>query len=647
VATSAADATKSGSAALTITASPITSFVVGPATLTIGVGASYQLYASVTPVSESFSSASWQVTGAGCGSIDPSGYYTAPATVPAGTCLVTGTSRLNPSLSSSATVTVTAPAITSVGITPANATLQLGASQAFGATVSPSSANQAVTWSVSGGAGCGTVSAGGLYVAPTTMPSGSCGVIATSVAGPTQSSSAVVTLAAASIASVAVEPSSATVLAGATQQFMAVVGGAGASQQVTWSVVEGASCGTVDAGGLFTAVASSGTCQVTATSVLAPAKSGSALASVCAGGASCVAPHVVAVWGGARHCVARKSDGSVWGWGFNWYGNLGDGTTVDRHTPVQMRGPGGSGFVTTAAIMGGESHNFVLLDDGTVFAAGWNVFGQLGDGTNTNSSVLVPVSGLTSVTGLGGRGYHSLAIRSDGSVWTWGDDRDGQLGNGASGTTSNVPVRAIASGSGVTQVTGGGFQSAVLTSSGAVMAWGDNANGQVGNGNAPNAQLTPVTLAGLANIVQISGGWAHTVALASDGTVWTWGGNGNGQLGVGNRTDSDVPVHVAGLTGVIAVSGGDCHTAALRADGTVWTWGCNGVGELGNGNFVDSLLPIQVIGIGDVVQIAARDYHNVVVRADGTVWTWGFNANGQLGNGGTVDSNTPVQVVAF
>ncbi len=136
-----------------------------------------------------------------------------------------------------------------------------------------------------------------------------------------------------------------------------------------------------------------------------------------------------------------KSDGTVWDLGFNWFGKLGDGTfstfsppadfSNDRHLPVQVHGPGNAGYLNSiTAIMGGESHNFALKSDGTVWDWGWNSMGQLGDGTFTDRYTPVQVSGLSSVTALGGRGYHSLALRSDGTVWAWGFNSSGQLGDG-------------------------------------------------------------------------------------------------------------------------------------------------------------------------------------------------------------------------
>jgi alpha-tubulin suppressor-like RCC1 family protein len=375
------------------------------------------------------------------------------------------------------------------------------------------------------------------------------------------------------------------------------------------------------------------------------------------------ATNVISIWGGARHCIILEADGTVWTWGVNLSGLLGDGTVStfppsdpfgmgsnDRHTPIQVHGPGNVGFLSSiTAIMGGEPYNFALKSDGTVWSWGSNMSGSLGDGTYTDRYTPVEVSGLTSVTSLGGRGYHSLAIRSDGTVWTWGLNAWGELGDGTK-TKRNVPVQVLVTPSqaltGALAVTGGYDFSLALMSDHTLMAWGGNPYGQLGDATyTERDNPVPVSSAsGLTDVSQVSAGWEHAVAVKSDGTVWTWGQNGTGELGNGTTTMSNVPIQVSALNNVIAVSGGDCHTAALKADGTVWTWGCNDRGQLGDGTNVERHSPVQVSGLGNVIAIAARDYHNISLKADGSLWTWGWNINGQLGDNSTTDRNVPVQV---
>jgi YD repeat-containing protein len=373
---------------------------------------------------------------------------------------------------------------------------------------------------------------------------------------------------------------------------------------------------------------------------------------------------VVSIWGGARESIVLKSDGTVWNWGINDCilgsgpcGKLGDGTATERDMPVQVHGPGNVGYLTSVtAIMGGEHANYAIKSDGTLWAWGGNFVGQLGDGTFTNTVTPVQVSGLTSVTSLGGRGYHNLAIKSDGTVWAWGWNARGQLGHDTSatpcltpswGVCSNVPVQVVGISNPLT-VTGGGFFSLALMPDHTLKAWGANELGELGDGTYTD-RPAPVNVNNvLSNVVQVSAGWKHAVALTSTGAVWTWGDNTYGQLGNGvtSTTGMNIPFQVPGLSNVLAVSGGDRFTAILKSDGTVWTWGWNGFGQLGDGTFTDRSSPVQVVGLSNVILMAARDYHVLAVKSDGTVWAWGSGKNGELGNNdNTVDRSSPVRVI--
>jgi uncharacterized repeat protein (TIGR02543 family) len=377
----------------------------------------------------------------------------------------------------------------------------------------------------------------------------------------------------------------------------------------------------------------------------------------------------VSIWGGAREVITLKPDGTVWTWGLNAKGQLGSGTTTDASLPAQVLGPDGTGYLTgIVAVMGGEQHNIALKSNGTVWTWGLNAEEQLGNGTTTNSSTPVQVSGLTSIVKLGGRGYHSVAVKSDGTVWTWGWDEYGALGNGVDDSNNDylVPIE-VAGVSNPIMVTAGFQFSVALMQDHTLMAWGNNAEGEIGDGTTTN-RLTPVPVPGINQVVWVSAGWTHVVAIRADGTVWTWGANnwqgafdcedayddnnlgfycGYGMLGDGTENDHYTPEQVPGLSGAIMALGGDSSTSVLLRDGTVWTFGSNGAGQLGVPVIYQSLVPVQVQGLCSAVYIMTRDFHNEALCANGTLWSWGSGDNGELGNGTVNNSAVPVQVTSY
>ncbi len=336
----------------------------------------------------------------------------------------------------------------------------------------------------------------------------------------------------------------------------------------------------------------------------------------------------------ARPSLAQTT---VWAWGDNEDGQLGNGTYTTTppyglSTPAEM-----NAFSGVTAIAGGYTYSLALKSDGTVWAWGNGPFGQIsGDGTPSKTSTPVQVIGLSSVTAIAAGYGHCLALKSDGTVWAWGYNGYGQVGNG---TLSNIsPLVQVMGLGGVTAIAARGYHSMALKSDGTVWAWGLDASGQLGNGTTIDLWFsTPVQVVGLSGVTAIASGSLHSLALKSDGTVWAWGNNGLGQLGNGTITTSyylfDTPAQVVGLSGVTAIAGGSLHSLALKTDGAVWAWGGNSHGQLGNGMFSDSGTPVQVIGLSSVRAIAAGWDHSLALKTDGTLQAWGWNFSGQLGNG--------------
>ena len=299
-----------------------------------------------------------------------------------------------------------------------------------------------------------------------------------------------------------------------------------------------------------------------------------------------------------------------------------------------------------SAIAGGEYYSLALKSDGTVWAWGENSVGQLGDGTTINRSNAVQVSGLSGVIAIAAGAYHSLALKSDGTVWAWGANSLGQLGDG---TTINRSNAVQASGlSGVIAIAAGQYYSLALKSDGTVWAWGDNNYGQLGEATVDyNPHPTPVQVGGLSGVVAVAAGDAHSLAMKSDGSVWAWGNNGWGQLGNGTTIYYSTPVQASGLSGVIAIAGGGSHSLALKADDTVWAWGLDVDGELGplgTSGYGPNPKPVLVSDLSGAIAIAGGGFHSLALKSDGTVWAWGGNFYGELGNGTTVSRILAVPV---
>ena len=296
------------------------------------------------------------------------------------------------------------------------------------------------------------------------------------------------------------------------------------------------------------------------------------------------------------------------------------------------------------AVVGGDSHSFGVRNDGVVYAWGLNSSGQLGDGSTTKRSTPVQISSLANIVGVGAGTSHGIAVANDASVWVWGDNSIGQLGNAtySSGSVtpammSNVVAKAVAAGR---------YFSYALKSDGTVYAWGDNSNGQLGDGTT-NPRNSAVKVANLTGVTAVAAGHDHGLAILADGTVRTWGRGDSGNLGDGGVVDRSTPVAVSGLTGVTAVAGGAFHSMALKSDGTVWSWGFNGFGELGDGTHVQRNTPVQVTVLSGVIAIAAGNQSSYALKNDGTMWAWGRNSNGELGNVGTAAASLPTLVTGL
>ncbi|MFC1745905.1 RCC1 domain-containing protein [Candidatus Riflebacteria bacterium] len=322
--------------------------------------------------------------------------------------------------------------------------------------------------------------------------------------------------------------------------------------------------------------------------------------------------------------------------------------------------PSSSSF--NGKVAAGEGHALWVKSDKTIWARGNNSNGQVGDRTTTtradwvqvgvqgeiSTSIRAATGALTDVVDISAGGSHSLAVKSDGTVWGWGNNQYGQTGNGNTTTPQSSPVQ-ISGLSGLVAISAGDNHTLALKSDGTVWGWGNNQYGQTGNGNTTSPQSSPVQTSNLSSVIAISAGGNHSLALKSDGTVWSWGNGQYGQLGwlyCGSApSNSKIPTQVTGLSDIKAIAAGGYHCIALKSDGTVWAWGQGSNGQLGHGasSLSQQNTPVQVSGLSSVTSIAAGAYHTLAQKSDGTVWGWGNNSSNQLG-GSAGSYNVPIQM---
>ncbi|MDY6827596.1 MAG: dockerin type I domain-containing protein [Bacillota bacterium] len=332
---------------------------------------------------------------------------------------------------------------------------------------------------------------------------------------------------------------------------------------------------------------------------------------------------------GSNHSLAVRGDGSVWAWGYNGYGQLGNDSHQDSHIPIRV-----NDLDRVVAVSAGNGYSVALREDGSVWAWGRNSSGQLGNATRTDRDEPKEVYNLTGVKAISAGYAHTLALKSDGSVWAWGYNGYGQIGDGSK-IDRTIPVK-VPGLSGVVAVSAGYGHSLALKSDGSVWAWGKNDWGQLGD-NTTSGRTMAVKVANLANIIAISAGQNHSLALHADGTVWAWGRNSSGQLGIGTTIGQTVPAQIPELSGVLAISAGENFSTAVRVTGSLWAWGRDGLSTM-------RIWPVQLTTLNSMKAVNTGGNHTLALKSDNSVWAWGNNSNGQLGNDSTASSADPVKV---
>jgi alpha-tubulin suppressor-like RCC1 family protein len=335
----------------------------------------------------------------------------------------------------------------------------------------------------------------------------------------------------------------------------------------------------------------------------------------------------------------------LWSWGRNSYGLLGLGNTTNYSSPKQV-----GSLTPWLRISAGYNHSLAIKTDGTMWSWGRNFGGALGLGDETNRSSPVQIGSSTYWSSISGGEFHNLALKTDGTMWSWGRNTYGQVGdNTTTNKSSPVQIGALTTW---LKVSAGFYHAVAVKTDGTMWSWGYNGRGELGDGTTTN-KSSPIQIGSLTNWSSVSASNYHSLAIKTDGTLWAWGYNSfgfTGILGVGDTITRSSPTQIGALTNwsTIPATMKGAFSLAIKTDGTLWTWGYNDRGQLGigtAGNYQGRSSPVQVGALTTWSSIAAGHRHSTAIKTDGTLWSWGRNAYGQLGLGGTDYAvSSPVQV---
>ena len=332
----------------------------------------------------------------------------------------------------------------------------------------------------------------------------------------------------------------------------------------------------------------------------------------------------------ANHSLGLKNDGTLWAWGTNESGQLGDGTIINKPSPTQI------GTATNwVNIALGASHSLGITAEGKLWAWGSNNVAQLGDGTFIQRTTPTLIGTSTNWVSISAGGGHSLGITSDGKAWCWGKNDFGQLGDGTL-IDKTIPTQ-IGLASNWLMISSGGSHSLGITSDGKAWAWGSNSVGQIGDGTLTK-RTSPKQIGIATNWVKVSGGNNHSLGITSDGKAWGWGFNNYGQLGDGTtNTVQTSPTQIGISTNWVNITSGNHHSHGIDIDGKVWAWGENVYGQLGNGNNISSNIPSIIGTFTNWVSISAGAFHTLGITSNSKTFAWGsYNAS--------LLSNSPTQI---
>ena len=343
---------------------------------------------------------------------------------------------------------------------------------------------------------------------------------------------------------------------------------------------------------------------------------------------------------GHQRSFAINDKGELYGWGSNYNGRLGDGTTIRRLTPTRIGTASDWKDVSVSV-----RHTLAINIKGELYAWGHNDYGELGDGTNTERNTLTRIGTASDWKRIaaGSDSEHSLAVNTKGELYAWGRNNVGQLGDGTN-TNRNTPTR-IGTAANWTHIAVGEYHSLAINGKGELYAWGFTFRSQVDDGTNRNiSRNTPTRIGSASDWTHISAGLYHSLALNNKGELHAWGWNGSGRLGDGTSTARKTPTRIGTAADWKTVFAGGVHSLGINTKGELYAWGWNGHGRLGDGTTSSRKRPNRVETAADWKTAAGGRYHSLAINTKGELYAWGRNDRGYLGDGTTTDRSRPVKI---